>query len=146
MLLPVLAASLVLILPGAPAPVSLDPATLAALPQDSAEASFHGGTTRCSGPRLDAVLAASGVPSGAALRGDALRLVVRAEGADGYAVVFALADLDPLLGNGKVVVASQCNGKPVADGDGPVRLLADGDRRGARSIRQLRRIEVQQLP
>lgn len=124
----------------------IDMAVLAALPQDVAQASFHGGTQRCTGPRLDALLASAGVPMGADLRGDALRSVVRAQGADGYAVLFALGDLDPMLGNGRVVIANQCDGQPLAAGDGPLRLLADGDKRGARSVRQLERLEVLTLP
>lgn len=146
MFLTIAAASLLVQLPDARDPQRLDSAALAALPQQVAEARFHGGVQRCTGPRLDAVLASVGVPAGAALRGKALRQVVRAEGADGYAVLFALGDLDPLLGNGKVVVADRCGGKPLSAEDGPLRLLADGDQRGARSVRQLVRIDVVTLP
>lgn len=131
---------------GSAAPVEIAAATLAALPQHVAEAFFHGGAQRCTGPRLDAVLASAGVASGVELRGEALRQVVRAEGADGYAVVFAVGDLDPLLGNATVVVARQCNGKDLVADEGPYRLLADGDRRGARSVRQLVRLSVHTVP
>lgn len=128
-------ASLALV--GFPGAASFDAAQLAALAQTSASATFHGRQTICTGPRLADVLGAAGAPQGAALRGPALAQGVIAEGADGYRVLFALGELDPLLGNAPVIVALACDGKPIAAEAGPLRLLAGGDRRGARAVRQL---------
>lgn len=138
-------AALIVALPGVPER-SFDPAALDALPQVEAVSTFHGMTLRCTGPRLDVVLAAAGMPAGEALRGAALRQVALARGADGYVVGFTPAELDPLLGNRAVVVTARCGGKALDASDGPLRLLVDGDRRGARSVRQLTRIEVVTLP
>lgn len=123
-------------LPGS-GPRGFDAAALAALPQATATATFHGYRLSCTGPRLDAVLAAAGAPAGEALRGPALARAVIAEGADGYRVAFAPGDLDAQLGNQAVVIAAACNGKPLPSAEGPLRLLADGDRRGARAVHRL---------
>jgi hypothetical protein len=122
--------------------VALDRTALAALPQTEAAAQFHGGTTRCAGPLLADALKTAGATQGMDLRGAALASAVIAEAADDYRVLFSLGELDPLLGNAKVVVALSCGGKPVPEADGPFRLLAGGDQRGARSIRQLRRLRI----
>jgi DMSO/TMAO reductase YedYZ molybdopterin-dependent catalytic subunit len=68
-----------------------------------------------------------------------------AEAADGYRVAFAPGDLDPLLGDQAVVVAATCNGKPLPSAEGPLRLLADGDRRGARAVHRLVALRVVEL-
>ncbi len=131
-------------LPGA-APRGFDAAALAALPQATATADFHGMMMRCTGPRLDTVLKAAGSPAGTDLRGAALARVALAEGADGYRVAFGLADLDPLLGDQAVVVAAACNGKALLSNEGPLRLLANGDRRGARAVYRLTAVRVVDL-
>ena len=42
-----------------------------------------------------------------------------------------------MLGNAPVIVADRCDGAALTDANGPVRLVAAGDKRGARSVRQL---------
>lgn len=131
---------------GGAAPLALDQAALAALPQAEAAASFHGGEKRCRGPLLADVLKAAGVPQGTGLKGKALVSGVVAEGQDGYRVLFSLGEIDPMLGRAPVIVAMQCGGKPLSVEDGPLRILAGGDTRGARSVRQLVRLTVTPLP
>lgn len=143
-MIPALLALLTVHLPGAP-PRAFDQAAVAALPQATATAEFHGYRLTCTGPRLDVVLAAAGAPAGEALREPALARAVLAEGADGYRVAFAPGELDPMLGNRTVVVAARCNGKPLPSAEGPLRLLADGDRRGARAVHRLVTLRVVEL-
>lgn len=148
------AATLLVSVPGS-ADRAVSRADLAAMPAITAEARFHGGTHRCTGPRLGIVLKAAGAPTEGLLRGDVLRMGVMAEAADGYRVLFALGELDPMLGNADVIVALTCAPQPTDaqpdDGHGTgapdaLRLLAGGDTRGARSVRNLVALRLIQLP
>jgi hypothetical protein len=141
-----LAAAAALSVVGSPTPVELDQAALAAMPQVEAAARFHGGETRCRGPLLSDVLKAAGVPQGNDVRGPLLVTGVVAEAADGYRVLFSLGELDPMLGRAPVIVALSCGGAALSAEDGPLRILAGGDTRGARSVRQLVRLRVTTLP
>jgi hypothetical protein len=57
-------------------------------------------------------------------------------------VVFSLGEVERTLGNGRLLVADKCDGKALADGDGPVRIVAVGEKRGARSVRGLVRLTL----
>jgi DMSO/TMAO reductase YedYZ molybdopterin-dependent catalytic subunit len=52
-------------------------------------------------------------------------IIVRAR--DGYTAAFSLAELAPDLGNAKVWLALDADGKPLPANDGPVRLIVPGD-------------------
>ena len=54
--------------------------------------------------------------------------------------------LDAFLGNAGVLVADQCAGAALAAADGPLRLVVPGEKRGARSVRQLVRLIVETPP
>lgn len=94
---------------------------------------------------LHEVLKRAGVPSGTELRGKALAGYVLAEAQDGYQVVFSLAELDPVFTDNQVLLADTAGGKPLGGAQGPFRLVAPKDKRGARSVRMLARLEVVQL-
>lgn len=117
-------------------------AAIAALPRETVILDVHGRHSSCDGPRLIDWLAAAGLPVGEKVRGAALASVVTAEAADGYKVAFGLGELDRSLGDARVVVADRCDGKPLDAATGPFRLIAAGDRRPARSARQVVRITV----
>ena len=117
--------------------VPFDAATRAALPAATASLTAHGATQQCSGVWLRDLVTRAGAPSGPALKGPALAMTVTAEAADGYRVVFSLGELDAMLGKAAILVADACDGKPLPTGDGPVRLVAAGEARGARSVKQL---------
>jgi hypothetical protein len=142
-----LAASLALLAAAAlPASLPLDAATLARLPVATATLTAHGQSQTCSGVWLADLSRAAGLPSGEAVRGPALTTLIVAEAADGYRVAFSLAELDAKLGNHSVLVASACDGKPLAADDGPLRLVVPGEVRAARSVRQLTALRVVALP
>jgi DMSO/TMAO reductase YedYZ molybdopterin-dependent catalytic subunit len=94
------------------------------------------------GVPLAEILKRAGVPQGSALRGPALAIYVRAQGADGYAAVFALAELDSSVQDSGVLVADTLDGQPIPDKLGPLRLVAPHDKRPARWVRMLRTITV----
>jgi len=127
-------------------PLSLDAAALAKLPQVTVQASDHGVNGSWSGVPLSAILSAAGVPLGEALRGKNMALYVRISAADGYRVVYALAELDPQFRNEPVILADQHDGKPLGAKEGPCRVVAPTDQRPARWIRQVTRIDVLRAP
>jgi len=129
-----------------PETVPLTAAAFAALPRTAVEWTVHDEKFSCTGPWLIDVVAAAEVPTDDKVRGEALATLVVATGADGYPAVFTLAELDRTLGNAPVVVAERCNGAPLTDGAGPLRLVPARDKRGARGVRGLVRLEIDRLP
>jgi hypothetical protein len=126
--------------------VTLSGQALAALPNETVKATAHGKTSTFSGYDLRAVLTAAGVKPLESLRGKQLRRVVTATAADGYEVVFALAELDPSLGNRKVLLADRENGAPLSAKDGPWRLVVPADGRPARWERQVLALKITDIP
>jgi DMSO/TMAO reductase YedYZ molybdopterin-dependent catalytic subunit len=62
-------------------------------------------TEKYEGMTLEEILRKAGVPQGEALRGPAMTTYVLAEAADGYRVVFSLAELDSGIAESEVIVA-----------------------------------------
>ena len=123
-------------------PVALDAATLAALPREAVTATAHGKTHACEGVPLVALLRHAGAMPTTELRGKQLARFVRVEARDGYRVVFSLGELDPATGGRRVYVVDRCDGKPLGDEVGPLRLVVPEDARPARWLRQLETITV----
>lgn len=94
------------------------------------------------GVLLADLLAKYGAPLGKDLRGPALANYVVATGADGYKVVYSLAELDPTFHPGDVIIADTMDGKPLDAHTGPFRLAATEDKRPARGVRNLVSIEL----
>lgn len=94
------------------------------------------------GVPLEEILKRVGVPQGQQLRGAALTTYVRAEGSDGYIVVFSLPELDASIQNSDILVADTLNGEPIPDKLGPLRLIVPHDKRAARWVRMLRSLTV----
>jgi hypothetical protein len=124
------------------APLTLDRASLAAMPRVSVTASaHHEAPSQWQGVALQSILQKVHAPSGEQLRGHAMTSVVRIAASDHYQVVFSLAELDPMLGNEQVILADTQDGRPIAK-DGPYRIVVPGDKRPARWIRNVTTIEV----
>ena len=115
---------------------------LAKLPHVHVHASAHGVDADWDGVPLIEILRAAGAPGGDTLRGPALALYVRISAADGYRVVFALAELDPSTGNAQAILADRRDGKPLGADDGPLRVIVPGDKRPARWVRQVIAIDL----
>ena len=140
------AGPVVLTIAGVPKPLALTVADIAAMPHFKVEQTLHGKAISCEGPWLTDVLAAAGVPASETVRGPGLTMLVVAEASDGYRVAFTVGELDHLLGNAAVIVADRCGGAALPAADGPVRLIAAGDKRGARSVRQLETLTIGNAP
>ena len=88
----------------------------------------------------------SGPPVGADLHGKALANYVVATGSDGYQSVLALGEVDPSFHPGEVIVADTMNGKALDEHSGPLKLVVTEDKRPARSVRNLVKLEVREAP
>lgn len=132
--------------PAAPIParveVPLSPPQWKQLPTTAVHASAHGKTLDCQGVALAAVLKQAGAMPQEPLRGAQLARRVEIVARDGYRVTFSLAELDPTLAHRPVVLVDQCQGKPLDDSEGPLRLIAPEETRPARWIRQIQSITV----
>lgn len=116
-------------------------ATLAALPHVTV--TVHNEHTKAdetySGVPLIALLTPLGVSDKP--RGKQFRLYVVAAGSDGYEVVYSIGEVTPDVHDATVMVADTEDGKPIA-ADGPLKLVATGEKRPARWVRNLVSIDV----
>jgi hypothetical protein len=92
-----------------------------------------------SGVPLIDLLAKLGVPDKP--KGKQFKLYLVAEGSDGYKVVYSLGEVTPDVHDATVIVADSQDGKPIAE-DGPLKLVATGEKRPARWVRNLVAVEV----
>ncbi len=92
-----------------------------------------------SGVLLIDLLTPLGVP--AKPHGKDFELYLVAEGSDGYKVVYSVAEVNPDVQDSTVIVADTLDGEPLAD-KGPVQLVATGQKRPARWVRNLVAIRV----
>jgi len=92
------------------------------------------------GPLLWEVLGLSGVVDATGPR-ELAHLAARVTGADGYSAVIALGEIAPQLAGRPVQLADQENGAPLPSQT--LRLVVPGDVLGARSVRDVVRIDVE---
>jgi hypothetical protein len=122
-------------------------ADLAALPrQDVSLATEHGPARRYEGAPLTLLLQSVGAPAGKALRGPALADIVVVGAADGYRVALSLAETDPGVRKDAIILSDRADGAPLPDGEGPFRLVVEGDLRAARSAKRVTSITVSAAP
>jgi DMSO/TMAO reductase YedYZ molybdopterin-dependent catalytic subunit len=128
-----------------PTPLMLSATDLKALPRTKVEVTDEGRVVTYEGVLVGEILKKAGVALGADLRGDAVATYVTASAADGYRVVFSLPELDNGFTSNDILVADTIDGQPLFAYQGPWRIVAPKDLRGARSIRMLERLEVVRL-
>jgi DMSO/TMAO reductase YedYZ molybdopterin-dependent catalytic subunit len=126
-------------------PLTIKPADLKTMPRTTVTVSEEGRQVSYEGVLVGELLKRAGAPVGRDLSGKAVATYVRASAKDGYQVVFSLAELDPAFTPNDIIVADTIDGKPLFDYQGPLRIVAPHDKRGARSIRMLQRLEVVRL-
>ncbi len=124
-------------------PLSWTAAEFAKLPRQSMRAKGHDGVeSQYQGVPLIEVLAKAGVPTGKAVRGQALSLFVVVEAADGYRAVFALAELDREFTDRVILLADRRDDTPLPAHAGPLQIIVPGEKKHARWVRQVIRIRV----
>jgi len=126
--------------------MTISPADLKTMPRTTVAIEEEGGKqTHYEGVLLGELLRRAGAPLGRDLMRNGVAAYVKASARDGFQVVFSLAELDPSFTSNDIIVADSVEGKPLADAQGPMRIIAPKDKRGSRSVRMLERIEVVRL-
>jgi DMSO/TMAO reductase YedYZ molybdopterin-dependent catalytic subunit len=125
--------------------LSLTASDLATMPRATSSTNNNGIVTVYEGVWLSEVLKKAGVPLGAGMRGSALAGYVLASASDGYQVLFSLGEIDPEMTDNQFLLADKADGKPLFGANGAFRLVVPKDKRGARSVRLLTKLEVVQL-
>jgi hypothetical protein len=123
--------------------LTLSPEELAALPHKSVSVfNAHSKANETySGVPLADLLSKVGVPLGESVRGKLFLTGVVASGMDGYGVLYSLAEVDPSIHTGDVIVADTLDGKKL-DKDGAFKMVSSEERRPARWVRNLASISV----
>jgi hypothetical protein len=118
--------------------------TLQSLPQQTITAvdGHTGKTVTFTGPLVADVLSKAGLPSSTEAHDRILHSMVRAQGTDGYYVIYSLAELEPAFSSGKVIIALQADGKPVESG---LQLVNPLDVKPARWVHGLKTLLIVQF-
>ena len=123
--------------------LTLSGADLAAMPRTSVSANDKQGVAHTySGVALAELFRAAGVTTGGQLRGKNLAKYLLVSCADGYQVVFSLAELDSDFTDRVVILADQMEGKPLPEGVGPFRIVVPGEKRPARNCFQVKTLSI----
>jgi len=124
--------------------VTLSAADLAKLPQHAVTATDHGTPAAFEGALLTDVLAKVDLPTGDKYHSTAASYYLLVDARDGYRAVFAWAELDSTFMDKAVYVVTKKDGKPLPDTAGPFQLVAPGEKRAARWVRQVTALTIKQ--
>jgi len=117
---------------------------LAKLPRVSVRAKDEKGKEAVwEGTALHEVLKAAGVKFGEAIRGAALANYLMVEAVDGYSVVFALPEVDPAFSDLIFLLADRRDGQPLGEFEGRLRIVVPHEKRHARWVRKVMKLNVQ---
>lgn len=128
-------------IPGKEATRSFDLAALRALPRVDVSIDDHGEKRQCSGIEIADVLEPMGITMDR-VRGDLVSYYVLVSARDDYRAVFSLSELASDLVSEPVLLAFECNGEPLPESHGPLRVIAPGDTRPTRWVRQVSTLTV----
>jgi hypothetical protein len=117
--------------------VKLSLSDLAKLPQQTVHVTEPDKAVKFEGVLLLDVLSKVDLPLGEAFHKTGASYYLVVDAADGYKAVFAWAELDPSFTDPKVYLVTKRDGKPLADTEGPFRLVVPGDKRGGRAVHQV---------
>jgi hypothetical protein len=124
--------------------VTLSGSDLAQLPQQTVKTADHGTPVTFEGVLLRDVLARVDLPVGEKFHSTAASYYLLVEAKDGYRAVYAWAELDAGFMDKAVYLMTKRDGKPLSAKDGPFQLVAPGEKRSARWVRQVERLTVKQ--
>jgi hypothetical protein len=124
--------------------VALTNADLLKLPQQTVKVAGQGTTTVFEGVLLADVLSKVDLPLGEKYHSTAASYCMLVEAKDGYRAVFAWAELDSGFMDKAVYVVTKRDGKPLTEKQGPFQLLAPGEKRGGRWVRQVVALRIKQ--
>jgi len=129
----------------ATAPVKITAAEIAAMPHQKMTVDDHGKSVVKEGIPVRQVLEKAGVTFDKSMHGKSLTRCLLVEAADGYRVVFALAELDPGFTDRVILLADRADGQPLDSKTGPFRIVVPGEKRMARWVRQVTSLKVVQV-
>ena len=116
------------------------------LPQKSAKIEESPGVfAEYQGVALHEVLKATEAPGDRNVRGTALRQYAVVQASDGYQAIFALTETDPAFTDRLILLCYLKDAKPLSVDEGPLRLVISAEKRHARWVRQIKRIDVKQV-
>jgi len=124
--------------------VTLSVSDLAKIPQQTVKTTDHGAEVTFQGVLLADVLAKVALPTGDQFHSTGASYYMVADARDAYRAVFAWAELDTSFMDKAVYVVTGRDGKPLSANDGPFQLVAPGEKRAGRWIRQLTSLTVRQ--
>ncbi|HQZ81678.1 MAG TPA: hypothetical protein PLR83_00530 [Pyrinomonadaceae bacterium] len=123
--------------------VTMKAKDLAALPRVEVKIKDHDGADVVySGVELRSILASAGAKFGGELRGPMIGQYLVISAADGYHAVFSLTELDPEFTDDTVILADKIGGKPLDAKYGPWQVVATGEKKHARMVRQVTTLQV----
>ena len=128
-----------------PVPLTVTAEDLKKMPRATAALTSDGSTVTYEGVLLYDLLTKAGWQFGRGMTGKGMASYVIATARDGYQVVFALAELDPMFAGEKVLIADSADGAALPGREMPFRVVAPGDKMHARSIYSVVKIEVVRL-
>jgi hypothetical protein len=117
---------------------------LAALPRTELKLPAQGDqeAVSFSGIAVRELLLKAGAPLGAKMKGTGMMTGVIVRCKDNYAVLFALAEFDPSFTTRTILLADRQDGEILPPSAAPFRIVTPGDKRGARSCKQVISIEI----
>ena len=123
--------------------ITITPENLAAMPHKTVTVynEHTKANEKYAGVPLVDLLAKVNVPIGEKVRGKLFLTAVIAEGTDKYSVLYALAEVDPSIHTGDVLVADMMDGQKLGK-DGMFKMVSTEEKRPARWVRNLSEISV----
>lgn len=103
-------------------------------------------TTQFTGVPLWQLISAAQPNLNVDISNDRLSLFIVVTAKDGYQAVVSWGEIDPEFGNQPILVAYEENGAPIADEQGPIRLVVPGDGRGGRYVSGVVNISLRDAP
>ena len=108
-------------------------------PHDGKEHTFEG-------VAMAELLKRAGLPQGENVRGPLLARYILVSAHDGYRSVYSLPEFDPAFTDNRALLADKMDGQPLNDHDGPLHLVLPAEKREARWVRMVEKIEILSAP
>jgi DMSO/TMAO reductase YedYZ molybdopterin-dependent catalytic subunit len=133
---------------GVPKPaMQLTLADIAAMPRTTLQGKTHDGKEHTfEGVAMAELLHRAGLPQGEEVHGPMLARYILVSAHDGYRALFSLPELDPAFTDSRALLADKMDGQPLSAHDGPLRLVLPSEKREARWVRMVERIEMLAAP
>jgi DMSO/TMAO reductase YedYZ molybdopterin-dependent catalytic subunit len=127
--------------------LELSLAEIAVMPRTTVQGKTHDGKDHTfEGVAMAELLRRAGLPQGENVRGPILARYIVVSAHDGYRAIFSLPEFDPAFTDNRALLADKMDGQPLSGHDGPLRLVMPSEKREARWVRMVERIEILAAP